>query len=301
MLRSLDANSEVFLDNLNRIASRMQRAQRELATGLRFANVSDDPDQVSTLLQAHAELQSNQTIQDNLGQVKGEVDTAETALQSAVKLMERVKTLSAQGATGTATVESRQSIAGELGSLLEQLGGISRTTFEGRYLFSGDNDQTAPYTIDLSQANPISPYAGSVATRQVQHPNGTTFGVSRSALEIFDNPDSAKNVFFAVDTMRKALLANDSSAIRASLGGIGTALDHLNGQLAWYGTTQNKVAEATDAAQQAELQIKTHIGNLQDADMTEAILEVQQAQTQQQAALQLQGQIPRKTLFDFLG
>lgn len=301
MLRSVDANTEAFLDSMRRISNRMARAQRQVATGSKFNTVSDDPDQVSTLLQARADLSSTQTIQANLGRVKAEVDGGEQALESAVSILERVRTLGSQGATDTATPEARQTIAEEIGSLLEQLGGLSRTTVEGRYIFSGDSDQNPPYTIDMTQANAISAYAGSSSTREVQHPNGTRFGVGRTAQEIFDSPQANQNVFYSVDAIRRTLLANDGAGTKSALENVIGSLTYLNGELAHYGAVQNKVAGAVDFAQNQELQLKAHVGTLQDADISESILEFQQAATQQQAALESRAKMPRSTLFDYLG
>jgi flagellin-like hook-associated protein FlgL len=61
------------------------------------------------------------------------------------------------------------------------------------------------------------------------------------------------------------------------------------------------VSEATDAAQQRDLQLTTHISSIQDADQAAAITEFQQASYQQQAALQSRGLVPRRSLFDYLG
>lgn len=301
MLRSLDSNTEAFLDSLSKISQRMQRAQREVATGQRFIHVSDDPDQVSTLLQARADLASTEIIQSNLGRVKAEVDGAEQALRSAVEVMERVRVLGSQGASGTATDAMRKSIAEEVGSLLERLVGLSRTTIEGRYVFSGDADHAPPYEIDLTQAAPISSYGGATATREVQHPNGTRFSVGRTALEIFDSPEADRNVFYSVNSLRTALAAADEAGIKGALGNVMGALDHLNAHLSYFGAVQNKVASAEEVGRTIELQLKTHLGSLQDADLTESILELQQAQLQQQAALESRGRMPRTTLFDYLG
>lgn len=301
MLNSIASSNELFLDSLNKNSLRMQRAQQEISTGKRLVNVSDDPDQVSALLQAQAELASNQTITGNLGRVKLEVDNGEQALQSAVAVMERVRTLGSQGVTGTASPQTRQALAGEIGSLLEQLGGISRTQVEGRYIFSGDSDQAPPYTIDLTQANPVSGYGGSPATRQIQHPNGTRFSVARTAQQIFDAPAASDNVFYSVSNLRQALLNNDDAAIKSAFSDIGTSLDYLNGQLTFYGTAQNKVQEATDMAQQRQVQLNTRLSVIQDADLTQAITEFQQAAAQQQVSLESRAKMPRSTLFDYLG
>jgi flagellin-like hook-associated protein FlgL len=64
---------------------------------------------------------------------------------------------------------------------------------------------------------------------------------------------------------------------------------------------QNKVAHATSFGQTLETQLKAEISNLQDADVTQSILEMTQASTQEQAALQARAHLPRTTLFDYLG
>jgi len=301
MISSLNPSGQQFLNNLNRINQQMQKAQTEVASGLKITQVSDAPDQISALLQARANLSAAQQIGTNLGQTKAETDAGEQALESAVQLFDRVQTLAAQGNNSTETADSRNTLADEVGSILEQLGGLAGTQVEGRYIFSGDADQTAPYTIDLTQSNPVSNYQGATATRVAEHPNGTTFPVSLTAQTIFDSADPTTNVFGAVEGLRTALESNDDTQIQNALGGLSKVATYLNSQLSFYGTVQNKVAEATDFGQTLQTQLQTQIGNIQNADMTQSILELTQAQTQQQAALQSRAQLPRTTLFDFLG
>ena len=301
MITPLDANTQRFLNDLNQIADRMQVAQRQISTGIRVFKVSDDPDQVSNILQARASLGATEQIQFNLGRVKTEADTAEQTLQSAIQVVERARTLSAQAANGTQTAETRQAAAQEVTSLLEQLVGLSRTSVEGRYLFSGDQDQQPPYSIDLTQANPISAYSGSAATRQVQHPNGSTFPVSKTAQEIFDASDPTRNVFAAVNSLRQALLNNDQTGIAAAIDTLTTAGAYLNTQLAFYGSVQNRIGDAIDYGSRLQVQLQTQLSDLQDADTTAAILELQQTTNSQQAALLARSRMPHTSLFDYLG
>ncbi len=300
MIPTLKPSDQQFLNQLNRISDRMLSAQRQVTTGVRISQVSDDPDQISTLLQARANLSSAQQIQSNLGRVQAEVDSGEQALQSAVTLFERARTLGAQGASGTYDAGSRAAIAQEIGSVLQQMVGVASTQVEGRYIFSGDTDQAAPYTVDLSQSTPVSAYLGSDATRLAQHPNGTTFRVSHTAQQIFDSTDPATNVFGALTNLRDALLSNDDTAITTAVDGLKVVGDHLNSELAFYGTTQNTVAAAQDFGQRLQVQLKTQISGLEDADLSQAILELNQGKVQQQAALNSRSQLPQTTLFDFL-
>jgi flagellar hook-associated protein 3 FlgL len=300
MIPPLDGNTQLYLADLARVSDRMERAQRQVATGKRVSSVSDDPSAITPLLEARSSLQTVQQINMNLGRVKTEVDSATTGLQDAVTIMERVQVLGSQGITDTQTADSRQAIATELGSLLQQLGGISRTNVEGRYLFSGDSDQTPPYNIDLTLPDPIGTYAGSAATREIQHPDGTRFSVGLTAQQIFDAADPSENVFHSVNDLRVALQANDTAGINDALKNVITAGAYLNRQLAVYGTAQNTVASATDYGSKLALQLQSETSTYEDADATSAIVEFQQAQTQQQAALLIHAKLPRSSLFDYL-
>ena len=301
MISNLDPSNQQFLNDLNRISDRMQNAQRQLSTGLRVSQVSDAPDVISTLLQARASLSATQQTLTNLGQTKSEVDAGEQTLQSAVSLFDQVQTLGAEGATDTATASTRTGLSKQLGSLLQQMVGLAGTKVAGRYIFAGDADQSAPYTFDSTQTPPVSAYLDSDSTRVAQHPNGTTFPVALSAQQIFDSTDATTNVFTSIASLQAALNNNDTPGIQAALGGMTKVGEYMNQQLAFYGITQDKVAEATDYGNTLQTQLQTQISNLESADMTAAIEELTQSQTQQQAALQSKASIPRTTLFNFLG
>jgi flagellar hook-associated protein 3 FlgL len=300
MITSLDSAAQSFLLGMELIQQRAETAQRELTTGLKINSVSDAPDQISSLWQARSELDQTQQIDTNLARVKSEVDTSENALQSAVSLMDRAQTLGAQGATGTSSAQTRQDLANELGAVLQQMVSTANTNVEGRYVFAGDSDQQAPYSIDLNQPTPIGAYLGSLATRQIQHPDGSQFAVSKTAQEIFDSPVASQNVFTSLSNLWTALQNNDQAAITSALGDVQTSSAYLNEQLAFYGTVQNHVASATDFAKNYETQLQAQLSDIQDADMSQAITELQQSQTQQQAALASRAKLPKTSLFDYL-
>ncbi|HTB13523.1 MAG TPA: hypothetical protein VK752_18210 [Bryobacteraceae bacterium] len=301
MVSSLLPSTQEFLNNVNRIADEMTTAQTQLSTGLRVNVVSDSPDVISPLLQAQANLSTAQQVTSNLGQVSTEVNTGEQALESATSLLDQVQTLSAEGATSTQTASGRAGIAQQLQSIEQQMVGLANTSVNNRFIFAGDTDQTQPYTFDITQPDPVSTYQGSASTRTIQAPNGTTFPVALSAQQIFDSTDPTTNVFTSINNMVTALNSNDQTAIataNAALPGVST---YLNSQLAFYGTAQDAISAATTSASTLTTQLQTQIGGMQDADETQSILNLTQAQTEQQAALQSFQQIPRTSLFDYLG
>jgi flagellar hook-associated protein 3 FlgL len=301
MISFFDSSAWTFLNGMDKIQQRSERAQLEMTTGLKINTVSDAPDQIASLYATRSALAQTQQIDTNLGRVKAEVDTGESVLSSAVTLVERVQTLASQGATGTASAQSRQDIASELGGILQQLVSTANTTVEGRYIFAGDSDQQPPYSIDLTQSNPISAYQGSAATRQIQGADGTAFSVGKTAQDIFDDPTGQHNIFSSINNLRLALLNNDQAGIDAALPGVQSAGTYLNQQLAFYGLTQNRVASEIDFGTNYETRLKTQLSGIEDADLTQAITEMQQASTQQTAALSARAKLPKTSLFDFLG
>lgn len=300
MISSLRTSDERFLNTLGQINNRLAKAQQQSASGKRLLEVSDDPDQVTSLLTARASLARVQQVQTNLGRIKTETDAAEVAISNSVKIMERARVLATQGLNGTQTAESRAAIASEVNNLVQQLANASNTYVNGRFIFSGDSDQTQSF---IYTANPqsISAYQGAPATRLALHTAGNTFVVSKDGEEIFANADPAKNAFAALTSLAAALTANDPAAIAQAMSDVTSSDNHLNQMLAWYGAAQNRVSEAIDTANKSEISLKAEIGQAEDADMSEVLLEMQRAAFQQEVALSSRAQVPQKSLFDYLG
>src|SRR6266481_4289391 len=119
MIEFFDFSNRIFLNGMDRIQAREQRAQQQLTTGLKINTLSDDPDHIASLMQVRTSLAQTQQIASNLGRVKTETDAAEGALSNAVKLLENVSTLASEGQPTTQTADSRGAIAGEIGSALQ--------------------------------------------------------------------------------------------------------------------------------------------------------------------------------------
>jgi flagellin-like hook-associated protein FlgL len=111
MISPLSASSQSFLVGLDQIEQREQQAQTELTSGLKINVVSDAPDEISPLLQTRSDLSQAQQVNSNLGLVTTEVNTAQTALQNAVSLVEQAESLGTQGASDLASGDTTQNVA----------------------------------------------------------------------------------------------------------------------------------------------------------------------------------------------
>src|SRR5216684_3443302 len=150
MIHSINPSADNFLVDIDLLRARVDRAARQISSGLRVTKPSDDPDQVGAILQLGASLARNEQIGHNLDIVKGEVDGGEQALSAAISTLEKVAVLGAEGANFDQTAATRNGLAVVVQNLLERLIGNANTTSGNRRVFSGDFDQVPPYALDLT-------------------------------------------------------------------------------------------------------------------------------------------------------
>jgi flagellar hook-associated protein 3 FlgL len=253
-----------------------------------------------------ANLAQNSQVQSNLSLALTDAQAADNALTSSIQLMDTATTLATQGATATSDATTRASLAQQVQSILQQMVSNSQTNVEGVYIFGGDQG-TPQYTYDPTQANPVVTQQTSASTGQIQNPAGGTFQASLSAQQIFDGQDPATggpatdNVFNALNTLVTALNNNDTAGITNSIPLLQAASTQLNSSDAFYGNLEDQIQGATTYASSYGVQLQTEISNIQDADIPTAATELTQANTQLQAAMEMEGQLPHSSLFNYLG
>lgn len=302
---NLDPQSQLFLADVDRIQQRLNQAEQQITSGKKVSVASDAPAVVSDLLRLRSALQRNAQIQTNLGLAQSDANISDDALSNAIQLLDRAITLGAQGATGTLEGPARQRLANDVQALQEELVSLSQTESGGRYLFSGDAATQPTYQLNLANPNGVDRLLRVSATRQIENPAGGAFPGSQTAQNIFDrrNPDdsfAADNVFAAINNLRMALANNDAVGIGMAVDSLKLASDHLNACEAFYGTLQNRIKDALDFSNSYDVQLRTEIGQKEDADISDASLEFNQATVNLQAAFQMEGRKPHTTLFDFL-
>jgi len=296
----MDSSSHAFLLALDRLNTRLDRAQRQVSSGKRIATASDSPDQVSELLGVRGDIARNQQIQKNLASYKLETDVAANALEQASSVLDSVKSLTSIGLNGLLAPAMQTNLVQEVDGFLQDMVGIAATQVNGRYIFNGNSDRWAPYMLDSTSATGVSAYRGTISTRTAEHPDGSTFGIAKVGQEIFDSTDPGASVFSALADLRGAIQANDSGWIQSALAGIQSAQDHIHTEAVFYGMAQNRITKATEDAANRDQQLQGHRSSIEDADITASILELQDAQFQRQAALSARSKVPPTSLFDYL-
>ncbi|MES1260964.1 MAG: flagellin [Acidobacteriota bacterium] len=295
-----------FLDGVAQLQRQEAATQRQISSGYRIQDASDSPSQTPELIALGSALATTQAYQTNLGRVQAETTSADSALSSAITLIESARTLALQGAGSTATATDRQNLAAQAQSIQQQLLSISNTTTEGRYIFGGDQDLSPPYQANPAAASGVDQLTAQSATRVITDPSGQVVFQAATASTIFDHRDATgaalpDNAFAALQSLTLALQNNDPAGAATALTSLENVSTWLNQQQAAYGVAGSRIsAEQTDAASQIT-NLTARISSIRDTDIVQAATDLARESTAQAAAFAAQAEIPHKSLFDYLG
>jgi flagellar hook-associated protein 3 FlgL len=298
--------ARTFLADISQIRAATNSASEQVSSGFKVTRASDAPDQISSLLQLEADLQSNNQITTNLSNVKTQVDTAESSLSSAVQFTQQALSLGSEGASSIQTASQRQILAQQVESIQSQLVGIANTTVSGKYIFSGDTSNAPSYQLNSTSATGVDRLVTTQATQQIEDTSGFSFPIGETAQNIFDHRNAddtvaGDNLFSAVNSLQVALANNDTAGIGTALTSLQAASNYLNQQQAFYGTVQDRVAASTTAAQSQNVSLTAQIGGIRDADLTAAATQLTTGETAETAAYSAEAKLPTTSLFSYLG
>jgi flagellar hook-associated protein 3 FlgL len=299
-VRSATIGADWFLNGLAELQARELKTQKELSSGTRVTTAADDPAAAGALLRLGPELAEAETYQSNLGKVQAEVSAGDSAIGAAINLVQSAQSIAVRGASSTTTAAERQSFAGQVQTLEQQMVALADTQTGGRYIFGGDADETAPYQYNAASANGVDAAGPAVSTRSIVNPDGVTVFQPLTAAGIFDS-QSGGNAFGALKNLADALAANDPAAVGNALSSLGDVSDLLNRQQVYYGAAGDRISAEQTAVGGRITNLNTEIAGLRDADITQDATDLAAESTAQQAALAAQAAIPRKSLFDYLG
>src|ERR1041384_7186064 len=155
MLPALNGSLEGYLDSLNRIQSSMNLVQRQVSSGVRVGRASDDPASISQVLEASSKIALTTQSLANMNQLQVELESGDSALQQALKLLDEAGVLASQGASTVAGNPKFPTLAVQVRDLQDRLVALTRTSSNGRFIFSGDLDQEPLYSADRTQAEGV--------------------------------------------------------------------------------------------------------------------------------------------------
>jgi flagellar hook-associated protein 3 FlgL len=272
-------------------------ALQQMSSGKRVNVPSDDP--LAAAQMVANQDQSNRADQylQNVDTLTNQLQTADTALGSAVTAVTQAITLGVQGSTGTLSSANRQQIVQNLLGIQSQLVQLANTAVGGNYLFGGTASTVPPYTLDPTNPSGVI-YNGNGGTNTVQVADGLKLQTNMPGNQLFQN--SAGDIFGSLQGLITALQTGTDADAQTATNQLRTAFDSLTGQRIFYGNAVNQLNSTQTFLQQEKVTLKSQANNLVGADLTKTAIDLTRAQTAHDAALAAAAKILPTSLLDYL-
>jgi flagellar hook-associated protein 3 FlgL len=294
------------LADLNTLSEKLAKTQSKASSGKEISRPSDNPYQTARALGLRQALAANEQYQSNISDSQGWQDATETALSSMTDFVNRAQSLLLEGASDTADVGARNSVADEIDQIIQGLKETANASYGDRYLMSGTATSTAPYKLGDDDA-----YQGNEAGLDPTVPGvireigpGVTLSINSVARELLGdgrtNPTDGK----LLNTLRdisEHLRADDSTALRGGdITNLKAQLDGVLKMRSRNGAMTNRLEAANSRLEQIQGAVTEQLSNTEDADIAKTIIEFNSQSAAYQASLRAGANIVQSSLMDFL-
>ncbi|WP_298461677.1 flagellin [uncultured Cellulomonas sp.] len=294
------------LTNMQHNLAAMSGLQSKLSGLKNIAKPSDDPSGTAAAMSLRSALRANEQHARNVSDGGGWLTTADSAIQSSLDAVRRVRDLSVQGSsTGVLNREAREALAIEIEGLRDSLVAQANTTYLGRPVFAGTavGQAVSVTTVEPDPADPTAKptraysyhgFAGSVVERRVDA--STTVRVDVDGAAAFGTGDAS--VFATLDRIAATLRAGTDVA--PEITALDGHRDALLQQVAGLGARQAQIEAAGARTMETKVSLTSQLTEIEDVDLAGTIMEVQMQEVAYQAALGAASRVLQPTLMDFL-
>ena len=237
----------------------MSTAMEQLSTGNRINEASDDAAGMAIGTSMTAQVRGlNQAVR-NLNDGVNLLQTAEGALTETTNMLQRMRELAVQSASGTYSTTQRSYLATEflaLGSQIENI--ASQTTWNGYTVLTGTTGGTTAGTFSF----------------QAGQTSGQTIDVAIGAMTL-----SALGI-----TATNAAGVSTVASASAAIASIDSAINTVNSQRATIGAAVNRMTYAADNITNISANVSASRSTIMDTDYATASTNLSKAQIIQQAS-----------------
>lgn len=295
-------SSQMML-NLNRNAQKMNNTQLQMATGRKINKPSDDPVGITYALRYRAELSSNEQYKKNVDNAISWLDFNDTVLDQTGSVLQKVRELSVQAATGSNPQSALDSIKEEMSQLKEQLIDIANSKLKGKYVFNGQEYDKIPYdfpsnpdgTSDTSGAASVTTDTGEI---QYMVGESVQLSINVTGNEVFGS--GADSVFVLMDRISAALASGDYNKISGELDNIDARMDKILSIRAEVGAKTNRIELMQGRLGDLEVNLTELQSKAEDANYAELIMLSKIQENIYNASLSSGAKIIQPSLVDFL-
>lgn len=271
--------------------NRVDSLYLQASTGKKLARASDDPTAVSKVGNARSAITGMDRYMENIEVAQDRMDTVDSYLDSTETIMARAREIAVAGINGSLTDDDLQSYAKEVAALQEQLLGIANTQVDGKYLFAGFSDTTAPFSGDPAT------YSGTSDHKFLQIGPGQTVQTNITGDELFSDP---VDIFDALSTLQASLSSGDTTAMGDLLDTLENAATQVTRQRSKMGNINARMEDSMSLMEDAKLQMQDTLSSYEDADLVEVLSNMTLAEESLEAALSVSTRVMSLSILDYL-
>ena len=280
--------------NAAKSRDRAQTAMEQVSTGMRVVHPGDDPTVAAMMVRGQQTVDRMNAISQNASRAGDEVDAADSALQSLGDVLARARELAVQMGNDSYSATDRAGAATEIDGLVQQAVTLMNTNVNGRYIFGGNKDQTAPF-------DTAGNYNGDTAVRQVEVAPGVLEDSSVRADVAVKGVGGGVDIFATLQALSTALKTNNGDAIRGSLTDLTTSTTQVTTTLAHVGAMGDAFATAQTLAKSTSDATTKNVANQSEADVIESSSQLALANSALNATLTAAAQSFNLSLVNKLG
>src|SRR5690606_10262686 len=270
------------LQSLNATNKQLEETQNRISTGYRVADASDNAAYWSIATTMRSDNKANSVVQDALGLGAGKVDTAYTAMNNAIDVIDDIKAkiLLAK----TASAEERTKIQSEIASMQAQLiDNIGGASYAGANLLKTDSSSTDDTLRIISSYNRDSTGAVVTGSIDIEYKNIRLIDAISAKTGILDKAGSASSVSL-LDLDVTNLSAITGSGTEAKFDNLLTDIEKVLAAMTTaaseLGAAKSRIDMQKDFVSKLMDSIDRGVGQLVDADMNKESTRLQALQVQ---------------------
>jgi len=302
--------ADQFITTVNGLSARQQQLQNEVSTGQRISSPEDDPAAVQRTLNLQADQKAVTQYANNISTLQDRATTSFNAIKSVKTVSDRAGEIATM-ADGTRSPDELKAYATEVTQLIKQTVQTMNSKDGDSYIFGGTQTSQPPYAITTDANGNVTgvTYQGNTnvadkpiadgTTAAVDVPGSNTTGTGPQGV-ITDSRTGA-DFFNHLISLQNHLLAGDTASISSTdTPALGKDENNIISQISNNGAIQTQLETAQTANTQQATSLTQLVSTQADANITDTIVQLNQAQYAYQAALQSGAGIMQKSLLDYL-
>ncbi|MGX7233636.1 flagellar hook-associated protein FlgL [Enterococcus italicus] len=292
-----------FLKNFNTNATTVQKTLNQLS-GLKEVNqASDNPLLVSKIIDLNSSISRNQTFGQTIKDSLSWVNTQDSSLEAVGNSMLRIRSLIQSSANGgTMGEEELQANKTEIGQEIRSIIDSLNTSYDGRYIFSGQNTTTKPFSLNETNGEITGiTYQGSTTNLSREIASGVTIDLPTNGEQVLNNGTNGKGLSEFFNGILTAVDTGDTSKLSDTyLKEIDEYRTNVTNMRTQIGAIGNRLQSSSSRNDTQQIQLKESLSENQDVDVAQKYLEYQNQMVAYRATLAMGTKIMQTSILDYL-